>query len=135
MKRKRVRDMTTEERVKLLFTGKKEEIHVCTDTPKDLSYGIKPPISLVPARFTIEVAKCMKTGADKRSPYNWRQSKISVMQTLDKVLRHILRVQEGGDIDDESGLYNLAHAAADIAVLLDAQLTGSVVDDRPGDKS
>lgn len=108
-----------------------EELIDEKEKPKDLSFGIKPPISLVPASFTIEVAKCMKTGADKRSPYNWRDSKVSVMQLIDKVLRHMLLVQDGQDLDKESGLYNLAHAAADIAVLLDSMLTQSVVDDRP----
>lgn len=99
--------------------------------PKDLSFGKKPPISLVPPVFITEVARCMEDGAKKRSPYNWRQSPVSAMQLLDKVLRHTLDAVNGIDITEDSKLDNLASAAADIAVYLDARANGSLVDDRP----
>lgn len=102
-----------------------------TDKPNDLSYGVKTPISLVPPIFIKEVAKCMEDGAKKRAPYNWRTSKISAMQTIDKILRHTLAYLDGYDTTDDSGLSNLASAAADIAVLLDARRHGVLVDDRP----
>lgn len=99
--------------------------------PKDLSFGKKPPISLVPPTFIIQVARCMEDGAKKRSPYNYRKEPVSAMQLLDKILRHTLDAVDGKDLTEDSKLSNLASAAADIAVYLDAQEHGTLVDDRP----
>ncbi len=101
------------------------------EPPKDLSFGIKPPISLVPPTFIKQVARCMEDGAKKRSPYNWRTGKISAMQLLDKVLRHTLDTVDGQDLTEDSKLSNLASAAADIAVYLDALEHNVLIDDRP----
>ncbi len=113
-----------------LFTERDSK--TASEKPKDLSFGKKPPLSLVPPILIREVAKCMEDGAKKRSPYNWRVSKISAMQTLDKILRHTLDCIDGIDLTEDTKLSNLASAAADIAVYLDAQKYGSLVDDRPG---
>lgn len=99
--------------------------------PKDLSFGVKPPLSLVPPTFIVQVARCLEDGAKKRSPYNWRASKVSAMQLLDKILRHVVAAVDGEDQTEDSKLSNLASAAADIAVYLDAEKYGSLVDDRP----
>lgn len=99
--------------------------------PKDLSFGKKPPMSLVPPSALVLIALAMEDGAIKRSAYNWRETQVSTMQLLDKVLRHVYKFLDGQDIDEESGLSELAHAAADIMVLIDAIETKSVVNDRP----
>lgn len=99
--------------------------------PKDLSYGKKPPLSLVPPSAIIYASKALEDGARKRSAYNWRNSKISIMQTLDKTLRHLYKYLDGQDEDEESGLPELSHAIADLCVLIDAIETDSVEDDRP----
>lgn len=99
--------------------------------PKDLSFGKKPPISLVPPILITEVAKCMEDGVKKRSAYNWRESSVSAMQLLDKILRHTLACVDGEDLTEDTKLSNLASAAADIGVYLDAAREGTLVDDRP----
>lgn len=99
--------------------------------PRDLSVGKKPPLSLVPPVLIREVSWCMEDGAKKRSPYNWRESSVSAMQLLDKILRHTLDTIDGQDLTEDSKLSNLASAAADIAVYLDAKQSGTLVDDRP----
>lgn len=109
----------------------RSEWKIIDTKPKDLSFGVKPPISLVPPTFIKQVSRCMEDGAKKRSPYNWRQSKVSAMQLLDKILRHTLDTVDGKDLTEDSKLSNLASAAADIAVYLDALENGSLVDDRP----
>lgn len=102
-----------------------------TNEPKDLSFGIKEPLSLVPPVLIRKVSRCMEDGAKKRSPYNWRDSKVSARQLLDKILRHTLDCLDGKDLTEDSKLSNLASAAADIAVYLDAEECGTLVDDRP----
>lgn len=99
--------------------------------PKDLSFGVKEPLSLVPPEFIRQVSRCMEDGVKKRSAYNWRQSGVSAMQLADKVLRHTLDFIDGKDITDDSKLSNLASAAADLAVMIDAQKYGVLIDDRP----
>lgn len=108
-----------------------ESIIKDSTNPKDLSFGKKPPLSLVPPTAIVLISKAMEDGAKKRSPYNWRESKVSISQLLDKVLRHTYKFLDGQNNDEESGLPELAHAAADLAVLIDAIETDSAVDDRP----
>jgi hypothetical protein len=109
----------------------KWEIKEIDEKPKDLSFGIKPPISLVPPTFIKQVSRCMEDGAKKRSAYNWRKDPVSAMQLLDKILRHTIDAVDGKDLTEDSQLSNLASAAADIAVYLDALEHGTLVDDRP----
>lgn len=117
------------------FESKTGEIlYMTTDEnykPKDLSFGKKPPMSLVPPSAIVHIAKCMEDGAIKRSPYNWRKTQVSATQLLDKVLRHVYKYLDGQDTDEESGFLELAHAAADLCVLIDAAETTSLLDDRP----
>lgn len=99
--------------------------------PKDLSFGIKEPLSLVPPILIRKVSRCMEEGSQRRSVYNWRHEPVSAMQLIDKMMRHILDCLDGKDLTDDTKLSNLGAAAADIAVFLDAQEYGSLVDDRP----
>ena len=46
-------------------------------------------------------------------------------------LRHLTSFFEGEDYDNESGVHHLISAAANLAVLRDAQHAGNVDDDRP----
>ena len=48
----------------------------------------------------------------------------------DAAQRHINKYLLNEDIDDESGLYHLAHAVACLLMLLDNDLIGSSIDDR-----
>lgn len=109
-------------------------ITIDNTNPKDLSFGVKEPISLVPPEFIRQVSRCMEDGAKKRSSYNWRDSKVSAMQLSDKVLRHVLDFIDGKDITDDSKLSNLASAAADLAVMIDAIKHDCLIDDRPKSK-
>lgn len=98
---------------------------------KDINKGKKPPLSLVPASFIIHTASALEDGAIKRSPYNWRESGVSAMDLIDKIERHVQLLKDRHDFAEDSKLHNLAHAAADIAVYLDALEHGTLKDDRP----
>jgi hypothetical protein len=49
-------------------------------------------------------------GATKYGPHNYRLG-YEVSKSLDALYRHVLEFQEGVDVDEESGLPPLAHAA------------------------
>lgn len=99
--------------------------------PKDLLGMKKPPLELCPAVLEIITAMVMKLGAKKYGPYNWRDNKVRRTVYLAAAKRHINSALDGEDSDEESGMPHEASAAACMAIVLDALVTGNLVDDRP----
>jgi hypothetical protein len=99
--------------------------------PKDLVGLRKPPLRLVPASAIIYISKVMGLGAVKYGPYNWRENRVRRTIYLEAAMRHILQALDGEDLDPESGVPHEAHAAACMAIVLDALATGNLIDDRP----
>lgn len=99
--------------------------------PKDLIGVRKPQLDKVPPAAIIQIAKAMENGAAKYGPFNWREKKVKSSVYLAAAQRHILSWADGEDVAEDSGVHHLAHAAACLAILLDAEATGSLVDDRP----
>ena len=62
---------------------------------------------------------------------NWRVSPVSTSTYINAALRHLYAWQDGEEADPVSRLHHLGHAAACLAILLDAQEQGSLLDDRP----
>lgn len=105
----------------------------------------KPPLSLIPtawltavnggdyfsypSRLTVAVARVLDFGAKKYSANNWRKGG-SWLSVLDCAFRHITWYQSGEENDKESGLSHLAHAACNIAFLLEFVDQESGQDDR-----
>jgi len=92
----------------------------------------KAPIHLVPSQCIIGVAKVMGFGQDKYDEYNYRKGEgLDYMRIYDAAQRHMLAWSLGEDIDPESGLPHLDHAAASIFMLKDLQSRGGKKDNRP----
>lgn len=92
----------------------------------------KAPIHLVPSQCIIGVAKVMGFGQDKYDEYNYRKGEgLDYMRLYDAAQRHMLAWSLGEDIDPESGLPHLDHAAASIMMLSDLQSRGGKNDNRP----
>lgn len=75
----------------------------------------KPRMELIPAEFTIEVAKALTFGANKYADDNFRKG-ISYKRLLGAAKRHIEQELAGIETDNESGLSHLAHAGASLAM-------------------
>lgn len=99
--------------------------------PKDAIGDLKPPLHLVPAVLDIQVAQAMRNGAEKYGPYNWREKKVRAHVYIAAARRHLAAWFDGEDVASDSGIHHLAHAAACLAILLDAEATGNLIDDRP----
>jgi hypothetical protein len=99
--------------------------------PKDTVGETKPPLWLVPAALMLRVSKVMQLGAKKYGAYNWRSKKVRATVYIAAAQRHLLQALDGEDTDAESGQSHLAHVAACMGILLDAQATGNLIDDRP----
>lgn len=99
--------------------------------PKDALGDRKVALELIPPPALIAVAQVFKLGARKYGPYNWRSNKVRAMVYVGAALRHVLSYLDGEHIDPESGESHAAHAMACLAIVLDADATGNLVDDRP----
>lgn len=99
--------------------------------PKDALGRAKPQLGLLPGAAKIIAALAMEDGARKYGPYNWRDMTVAATVYLDACERHLLRLRDGEDIDPESGVHHLGHLIASAAIYLDAEVGGTLVDDRP----
>jgi hypothetical protein len=99
--------------------------------PKDRIGRMKPPLELIPPTASILEAMVFKLGAQKYGAYNWRANKVAASVYIGACLRHLAAWYDGQDNDPESDLPHPTHARACLAILLDAMMTGNLVDDRP----
>jgi hypothetical protein len=99
--------------------------------PKDILGLEKAPLRLIPGPSLVRLSKAMELGAKKYGPYNWRAKAVRYSVYLEAAMRHILSALDGEDLDRESGQPHAAHAMACMAIVLDAQATGNLIDDRP----
>jgi hypothetical protein len=104
---------------------------VDTTNPKDLEGMKKPPLRLVPPALILWVSKAFEEGARKYGAFNWRAKSVRRSIYIEAAMRHLLALQDGEDVDPESGLPHECKAAACLAILLDARETGNLIDDRP----
>ncbi len=91
----------------------------------------KPSISLIPGPALVHMADAFRDGAVKYGPANWRDDPVSASTYTNAALRHLLSYWDGEDNAEDSGVHHLAHAAACLAIILDAEAQGSLKDDRP----
>lgn len=92
--------------------------------------GKKPEaFSLLPWDALAEVAKVYNYGAQKYSPHNWEKG-YPWSLSLDALYRHVAAFTTREDLDPESGLPHLAHAAFHILALLWFAKHGKGADDR-----
>lgn len=99
--------------------------------PKELAGSKKPATwSVMPRWITLLVGRVMSVGAAKYGAFNYRESRITSSTYLDAIERHLQLWQDGEDTDQETGVSHLASVIASCALLLDAQATGKLADDR-----
>lgn len=98
--------------------------------PKDAVGSSKLPIHLWPKTATIMGTLGLLEGMLKYGRLNWREAGVRASIYYDALDRHISAWFEGEDFDPDSGMPHLAHALACLAILVDAQAAGKLVDDR-----
>jgi hypothetical protein len=99
--------------------------------PKDLLGAKKPSFTKIPPVALAHESLAMMDGAGKYGPYNWRDNKVQAGIYVDAAIRHLLAWYEGEEEAEDSGCHHLGHARACLGILLDAQETGNLLDDRP----
>ncbi len=99
--------------------------------PKDLLGVLKAPLGMVPPALLIEVAPAMAEGARKYGAFNWREKDVRAHIYYEAMLRHLAAWYDGEQRAADSGVKHLGHVGACIAILLDAEANGNLIDDRP----
>lgn len=89
----------------------------------------KPMVELLPPQALIEIAKALTHGANKYGKHNWRRG-FTWCRLIGSLLRHVYAWLGREDKDPETGLSHLAHAGANILMLLDHEILGLGEDDR-----
>lgn len=96
------------------------------------AFGIKKPQAhFIPPVAILAEAKVMALGGSKYGPYNWQDQPVDASTYYDAALRHLMSWFTGESVDEESGQSHLAHVRACMGILLDAEATGTLIDDRP----
>lgn len=101
--------------------------------PKKVFGMAKPGMSNVPQIAMFFLGLAMQEGADKYGPFNWRKTKVDASTYYNAAMRHWNLYFSGEDYDPKTGLHHLGYAMACAAILIDADLTESLFDDRPFD--
>jgi len=99
--------------------------------PKDLLGIAKPSLSKIPAIALLWESLAMMDGGGKYGPYNWRDNAVVATIYIDAIKRHLDAWLEGQQKASDSGCHHLGHARAGLGILLDAEATGNLIDDRP----
>lgn len=99
--------------------------------PKDKYGRAKPSISFIPPVAILAEAGVMELGGEKYGPFNWRDHPVRASVYYDAAFRHMTQWYDGEELDAESGQSHLAHARACFGIILDAEETGCLIDDRP----
>ena len=89
----------------------------------------KAPADLLPPLALLKVSEVLGFGLAKYARHNWVLCP-SRDRYVAAAIRHLLQYQAGEDIDPDSGLPHLAHAACDVLFVLEMVLRGWGADER-----
>jgi hypothetical protein len=98
--------------------------------PKDLIGSDKLPLHLWPTTATAMGCIGLLEGMLKYGRTNWRDAGVRASIYVDACKRHLDAWFEGEQVAPDSGVPHLANALACLAIIIDAEAAGLLVDDR-----
>lgn len=98
--------------------------------PKDAAAQSKVPLHVFPMTAVMGGSLALFDGLLKYGLANYRATEVNASVYHAAAMRHMFKWYAGEDIDVESGLPNTWHAIACIAILIDADAAGTLIDDR-----
>lgn len=99
--------------------------------PKQAYGDKKIPMYLMPFSFAANVCVALYEGMTKYGLVNWRVAKVEAMTYVSACKRHLDRWTNGEECDPITKVRHLANAGACIAILIDAEVCGTLIDNRP----
>lgn len=98
--------------------------------PKDSIGASKLPLHLWPQTATALGSLGLLEGALKYGRGNWRNSGVRASIYYDACSRHLAAWFNGQEISEDSRVPHLANALACLAIIVDAEANGKLIDDR-----
>ena len=98
--------------------------------PKGVAATTKLPLHLIPMITQAYLAIGHFNGLGKYGRDNWRASGVLASIYVSAALRHINSWNEGEELDPDDGVPHLMGAITSLSILIDAQYTGVLNDDR-----
>ena len=98
--------------------------------PKDIVATTKLPLHLIPMITQAYLAIGHFNGLGKYGRDNWRASGVLASIYVSAALRHINSWNEGEELDPDDQVPHLMGAITSLSILIDAQYTGMLNDDR-----
>lgn len=99
--------------------------------PKQIFGDTKVPLQLLPTIALVEWAGAQAEGARKYGAFDWHQNKVEYMTYVGAMQRHIIDAVHRETRDKDSQIHPLGHVMACCGILLDAEATGQLIDNRP----
>ena len=90
----------------------------------------KPEMSQLSPEFLLDLADVMTQGEGKYPKYNWTKGS-NYSTAFDSCMRHLLKFQNGENMDDETGKSHILHAACNLMFLYHSFKHHKDLDDRP----
>lgn len=102
------------------------------DNNPKTSIGVsKAPLHFIPPVAMVHLGLAMENGGAKYGLMNWREFTVSSSVYYDAMLRHLLAWWDGEDAAPDSQVHHLGHVMACCAIILDAEASMRLNDDRP----
>ena len=98
--------------------------------PKQVYGDKKPDLMLLPLIGQLAQWEAHKDGANKYGPFNWRTNPVEAGTYINAAKRHLMLWAAGEEHARDTGVNNLGAVMACCAILLDAQLHDSLIDNR-----
>ncbi len=89
----------------------------------------KAPCELLSPQAMLGTAEVLAYGAKKYAPNNWRKG-LAWSRIIGAIMRHMFAFMLGEDLDPETGLPHIDHAATEIMFLQEFYRTHKHLDDR-----
>lgn len=100
--------------------------------PKDIIGSDKLPMGGIPGVVAAYASLAHMEGLLKYGQVNWRECGVRASIYLDAMQRHFWKYKDAGEwADPTTRVPHLASIIACAAIILDAQLAGKLIDDRP----
>lgn len=99
--------------------------------PKEAFGDKKLPLQILPSIAELHWTWAQADGAKKYGPFNWRDVEVDSQTYVGGIKRHLKKWVAGEIFDKDSGAHHLGHIMANCAILMDAEVNGTLVKFEP----
>lgn len=98
--------------------------------PKQVFGDKKPPLGYFPLSAKLACMEALYDGMLKYGPHNWRLTDVEAQTYIEAAFRHLELWKVGEERTRDTDVHNLGAVMACCAILIDAQVHGSLIDNR-----